>query len=157
MSFSILLAAFSLVLIGLLFGFNIQVDNSLISIVSSIGTFVSAMAAAAAAYFSYRSIGQWRDEAQHSLSYNHFNDLEIELTLYIKQVRNELYSNDEQDFMQAFRIAASSSQEIRDKYENLYQKIFELVPVSMHAQLKTLELSTLIYNLHTPIIEYKSK
>jgi len=154
MSIPILLAALSLVLIGLLFGFNIQTSQSFISLLSTIGTLVSAVAAAIAAYFSYKSVGQWRNEAEHKLLYDHFNELENLLTTYINKVKEQVY-NDSDTFV-SFYAASSSASEISDDYESVYLKIYELAPKTMHPGLDTLQLSSLVSELTEPIMKYKS-
>lgn len=156
MSLSVVLAAVSLVLAGLLFGFNIQINESIIDVISSLGTLVSAIAAATAALFSYKSIGQWRNQVEHSLLYNHFSDLERLLITYNTNIRRDTFDDNLTDVLRVFRIPVESASDIRQDYENTYQKICEIAPESMLPKLKSIQIDTLIEMFSNTILDYKS-
>ncbi|PMP13744.1 hypothetical protein BCS92_15545 [Vibrio tasmaniensis] len=61
----VLICALCLVLVGLIFGFHIQVSESAVSALASMGSILGGMGAAGAAYISYRSTKEWKNEFYH--------------------------------------------------------------------------------------------
>lgn len=91
-----LLAALALVLCGLLFGFNIQVSSSLVETLSSLGAAIGGIGAAAAAYFAYRAIGEWKNQFNHSEAYHNLKELEVLLNkIWLEVDKNTDLSNEE--------------------------------------------------------------
>ncbi|EHV5554579.1 hypothetical protein K0W35_001199 [Vibrio parahaemolyticus] len=70
MQLAVLVCALSLVLVGLLFGFNIQVSDSVVAVLNSMGAILGGVGAAVAAFISYRSAGEWRKQHQYIEIYN---------------------------------------------------------------------------------------
>ncbi|MCG9560395.1 hypothetical protein L1D28_01925 [Vibrio chagasii] len=96
MEISVLLAALALVLCGLLFGFNIQVSSSLVDTLSSLGAAIGGIGAAAAAYFAYRAIGEWKKQFNHSEAYQSLKELEILLNkIWLEVDKKTDLSNEE--------------------------------------------------------------
>ncbi|OOE86664.1 hypothetical protein BZG73_03790, partial [Salinivibrio siamensis] len=72
----IVVSVLALVLVGMLFGLNFQVSESAVTFFNTMGTTLSGVGAAAAAYISYLSIGEWRQQTKHSLLYGYLSELE---------------------------------------------------------------------------------
>lgn len=156
MTVSILIVSFCLVLVGLLFGFNIQVDESIISIFSSVSSLIAAFAAAAAAYFSYMSIGQWRKQSEHSLLYEHLSDLENLLLAFLEEFKEKAFDENINKVLDVIQIPASAARNVRPEYEKVYNKIKGLIVSSKQDDLEEIELSALLLKLHEPLLKLKS-
>lgn len=153
----IALAAFSLVLVGMIFGFNIQINADTTSFLASIGSLVGGLAAAVAAFFSYRSVGEWRNQMQHSLIYEHLSYLETLLNEYVKKVNESAEDVDELSVSKVLCIASHSAKNIREEYENTYQKIYELIPPHLQSEVEKLHFYRLIQQYNLALHDYKVK
>lgn len=153
----IALAAFTLVLVGMIFGFNIQINADATSFLASIGSLVGGLAAAVAAFFSYRSVGEWRNQMQHSLMYEHLSHLDSLLNEYVKKVNKIANDIDDIPIYKVLNIASHSASNIREEYENNYQKIYEIIPTNLQSQLEELHFSTLTYQYNVALHDYKVK
>lgn len=123
----IVVSVLALVLVGMLFGLNFQVSDSAVTFFNAMGTTLSGVGAATAAYISYLSIGQWKNQFNHSLMYNYINSLEALLESY----RHEFYSeaigrNDLTmwDHNLPIHIGEKTSKE----YVDIYRKAVEICP-----------------------------
>ncbi|MFA0039033.1 hypothetical protein [Vibrio sp. 10N.261.52.A1] len=150
-------AVLALVLVGMLFGFNIQINADATSFLASIGSLVGGLAAAVAAFFSYRSVGEWRNQMQHSLLYEHLSHLETLLNEYVKKVNKSANNIDEIPVYKVLNIASQSARDVREEYESNYQKIHELIPTHLKVQLEELHFLTLTYQYNIALHDYKVK
>ncbi|MFA0483418.1 hypothetical protein [Vibrio sp. 10N.222.55.B11] len=156
MTLSTSLASVCLVLLGLLFGFNIQISASFNSFLTSIGTVLSGLGAAFAAFYSYKSSLQWKSEFNHSTLYEYLNELERLLIKFTSNISENL--NDESlDVMTAFRAPTNSSSEVREQYQLVYARIEELIDEEQLVHLEQLNLSKLTFSLTQPFIDYTIK
>lgn len=156
MSVAIVLATVSLVLVGMLFGFNIQVNNTFLAALSSVGTLLAGLAAAAAAYFSYASIGQWKKQAEHSLLYEQIDELESLLITFVNNVKCKAFDSEYNGVRKVLGLTATCAKEIRPEYERLFNKIYDLTSEDKHSYLEVINLDSLIKELYEPILELKS-
>lgn len=156
MSVAIVIAAVLLVLVGMLFGFNIQVNNSLLSTISSLSSVLAAISAAAAAYFSFASIGQWKKQVEHSLLYEQLDELEDLLIQFLEDVKKKAFDTDYKGVTKVVSLPASSASKIRARYERLFNKIADLISEEKLPSLTPIDLNSLVNALFEPICELKS-
>ncbi|GLR76802.1 hypothetical protein [Aliivibrio sifiae] len=76
MNFTVPIAIVALILVGLLFGFTIQISSSILNVISSVGSAIGGMGAAIAAWFSYRAIAEWKHEFKYKIKYEYINEME---------------------------------------------------------------------------------
>lgn len=151
----IMFAAFALVLVGMLFGFNIQINADGTNFLSSVGSLIGGISAAVAAFFSYRSVGEWRNQMQHSLLYEHFSHLEKSLQEYVNKVNRATDDIQNIPIYKALTIASRSASDVREEYESSYHKIHELIPTHLQTQVEELNIYTLNQKYNVALQAYK--
>ncbi|MEF1200077.1 hypothetical protein QTO12_05945 [Vibrio owensii] len=156
MNVSILIASLCLVLVGLLFGFNIQVNKTAVDALSAISSFVAAVSAAAAAYFSYSSIGQWKKQTKHSLLYEHLTTLEDLLVPFLDEYKEKVFDANVNKPLDVLSIVPSCARGIKRDYSKAYNKVRELIDEGKREELRKIELDTLIAELGMLTVELKT-
>ncbi|MGR5391167.1 hypothetical protein [Vibrio crassostreae] len=120
------------------------------------GTVLSGLGAALAAFYSYKSSLQWKSEFNHSTLYEYLNELERLLIKFTSNISK--YSNDESlDVRTAFSAPTNSSSEIREQYQLVYARIEELLDKEQLVHLEQLNLTKLTSSLTQPFIDYTIK
>ncbi|MCZ2803119.1 hypothetical protein [Vibrio alginolyticus] len=89
----ILIGIVALVLIGLLFGFHIQVSTSVVNFISSIGTLVGGFGTAYVAYLAHTSLGEWRKEFHYKNVYSQLSDFEAILRDMLDDFNEDILSH----------------------------------------------------------------
>ncbi|WP_146162339.1 hypothetical protein [Vibrio splendidus] len=136
-------AAFALVFVGMLFGFNIQINADTTNFFASVGSLIGGISAAIAAFFSYRSVGEWRNQMQHSLLYEHFSNLEVLLQEYVNKVNRATDDIESIPIYKVLTLASRSASDVREEYESNYHKIHGLIPTHLQTQVEELNIYTL--------------
>ncbi len=156
MSFAVSISSVCLVLVGLLFGFNIQVSDSLNLFLSSAGGFLSGLGAAIAAFFSYKASCQWKHQFNHSVLYENLNELELLLLEFTTSITAA--SNDDNLKVQtAYQAPTVLAGAVSQKYQVVYSKIEELIPSETQKVFAELDLNRLKESLTQPFIDYAIK
>ncbi len=155
----IIAATISLILVGLLFGFNIQVSDSVVNIIGSVGTMVGGLGAAFAAFISYRSMGQWRREFNHVKLYELVNELDDILHDVLATLHDTVFSEsiNVRNFLGALPRSVEPYNKAYDKTHNTLRLLLE-TNVNKNEQalmlLEQLTLSSLLIQMHEPFIKY---
>ncbi|HHC6610378.1 hypothetical protein [Vibrio parahaemolyticus] len=118
-----------LVLLGLLFGFNIQVSDSLNDFLSSLGALLGGFGAAIAAYFSYRSSTQWKEQFVLSNTFHKLNDQIDILKALFKDFNETAMSSTvaEMNLTERINIASRIIHSYETDYEQLYFRVNSLL------------------------------
>ncbi|EIO4562492.1 hypothetical protein LQM11_003072 [Vibrio parahaemolyticus] len=145
MQLAVLVCALSLVLVGLLFGFNIQVSDSVVAVLNSMGSILGGVGAAVAAFISYRSAGQWKKEFKYSKVYEAIWILEEIIPQMIQEIMqaftdHELHSLGWVDTIERItNITVSNSK----SYNKAFGVLSDMLPVGQRDELKKLRLSAM--------------
>ncbi len=156
----IVIAVICLIFVGLLFGFNIQVSDSLVSVIGSLGTMVGGVGAAFAAFISYRSIGQWRKEFTHGKLYELTLQLEDTLHDALADLHEAAFSESIPNKLSFFSVLPRSIQPYRKSYERVHDTIRLLLESDSTNNEKALELlkkltlDSLLHQMHSPFVQY---
>ncbi len=154
----ILVAAISLILVGLLFGFNIQVSDSVVNIIGSVGTMVGGLGAAFAAFISYRSMGQWRWEFDHAKRYELVNKLDDILHDVLTTLHDTVFSEsiNVRNFLGALPRSVKPYSKAYDKAHDDLRLLLEANAKNEQALmlLEQLTLNSLLSHMHEPFIRY---
>lgn len=146
----------TLVLAGMLFGFNIQVSSSLLSVINSLGTVIGGIGAATAAYISYRSINQWKEQSKHAESIQKLYQLESILIEILTNFETNFISNNglklkkTEQLAQISNLLGSKSKE----YTRVYGELLTLLNKSQIEHLKIVDKTNLIMELSTCYFDY---
>ncbi|ENP0826394.1 hypothetical protein ACCI36_003563 [Vibrio parahaemolyticus] len=144
MQLAVLVCALSLVLVGLLFGFNIQVSDSVVAVLNSMGSILGGVGAALAAFISYRSAGQWREQFVHSKAYEALSVLEEIVPQIFEGFMKKAYDRDlrHADFFRITKeVFTIATPDMEKSYNNAIFSLFQLLP---HAQRENLNTLTLV-------------
>ena len=154
----IIVTVILLVLVGLLFGFNIQVSDSLVNIMGSIGTMIGGLGAAIAAFISYRSMGQWRAEFNHAKLYELVNELDGILHDVLATLHDTVFSEsiNVRNFLGALPRSVKPYSKAYDKtYDalRLLLKVNSTYNEQALVLLEQLALNSLLIQMHDPFIK----
>lgn len=152
----IVVSVFALVLVGMLFGLNFQVSESAVTFFNAMGTTLSGIGAAAAAYISYLSIGQWKEQSKHSLLYEYLSTIETSLKIYEKEFIEKAITQDGLPVTKALRAFGEPESIIRNDYLDAYQKASEIADGEKLEKLESLELYKLKSRLFYPFDRYNT-
>ncbi|MPX98104.1 hypothetical protein EHW61_15830 [Salinivibrio sp. VYel6] len=136
----IVIAVLALVLVGMLFGLNFQVSESAVTFFNAMGTTLSGVGAAAAAYISYLSIGQWREQSKHSLLLDNINKIDKTLDCFHDEIIHELATSKNDSFIIDTALSVSIKKEIRG-YISAYREIMELCNDELQMKIKKIEIN----------------
>ncbi|EHK2853870.1 hypothetical protein J7X11_002292 [Vibrio parahaemolyticus] len=146
MQLAVLVCALSLVLVGLLFGFNIQVSDSVVAVLNSMGSILGGVGAAVAAFISYRSIGLWREQFVHSKTYEAFSVLEEIIPQIFEGFMQKAYDQDlrQADFFRPIKeILTATTPNEEKSYNNAILSLYQLLPRDQRTSLNTLALASI--------------
>ncbi|EML0423776.1 hypothetical protein V9656_000972 [Vibrio parahaemolyticus] len=118
-----------LVLVGLLVGFNIQISSSFVQLISSLGAFVGGLGAAFAAFFSYKSIHQWREQFVLSNVFELLNEQnDIMRSLFTDFNKKLMVSDiDKLTFQEKLKLQNEVFHNVEEQYERLHNRIEPLL------------------------------
>ncbi|CAK2572501.1 hypothetical protein [Vibrio crassostreae] len=156
MGYSIILAPVILVLTGLLFGFNIKVSNSAVALINSLGTIIGGIGAAIAAYISFRSMGQWKEEFRHSKAFESLSELSEALDELFEQFRKEALSDQSENkgVFEQLSLVASMVQPLKKNYRHHYNNAQAALSVSNIQKLDRLEINLIAGELNEIYYSY---
>lgn len=75
MKYVIELSVVGLVLVGMLFGFHIQVSPSLLELLNSLSTFLAGFGTVIAAFIAYKTVDKWKEQSVHNRQHDAFDVL----------------------------------------------------------------------------------
>lgn len=145
MQLAVLVCALSLVLVGLLFGFNIQVSDSVVAVLNSMGSILGGVGAAVAAFISYRSVGQWKKEFKHSKVYEAIWTLEEIIPQMIQEII-QAFSDHELHLLglgEAMERITNITISNSKSYNKAFGVLSDMLPVEQRDELKKLRLSAM--------------
>ncbi|KKA45138.1 hypothetical protein [Salinivibrio sp. KP-1] len=152
----IVVSVLALVLVGMLFGFNIQVSNSFIDTLTSVGGTLSGLGAMAAAYISYLSIGQWKEQYKHSLIYEYLSTLEDLLHTYDREFCEKAINRDSLSFRGKVALRFEPVSMILNDYNKTYQKAREIADKKTLVKLKDIEIFSLNESVYRAFMDFDS-
>ncbi|TOM45563.1 hypothetical protein CGH76_23490, partial [Vibrio parahaemolyticus] len=142
MQFAVLVCALSLVLIGLLFGFNIQISDSVVAVLNSMGSILGGVGAAVAAFISFRSMGQWREQFTYSKAYEALSTLEEIIPQLFEGFMKKAYDRSlyYADYHKGLKEILVITTPDTKSYINALNTLFQLLPREQRERLNTLAL-----------------
>lgn len=152
----IVVSVLALVLVGMLFGFNIQVSSSFIETIGSVGGTLSGLGAAVAAFYSYKSTKQWKKEFNHSEMYEHLNEIERLLNFYHVRLINELREQEIPHAINAFGIITESEKKTQEEYIKIWIKTSRICNKTQESNLNKIELTNIQKELFKEYRNYLS-
>tara|TARA_Y100000588_G_C14252638_1_gene924121 strand:- start:995 stop:1702 length:708 start_codon:yes stop_codon:yes gene_type:complete len=154
---TIAIICIALILVGLIFGLNIQVSNDFISIWNSFSSTIGGLGAAAAAYLSYRSMDRWRMEFNHSKSYESLNEISLLIDEWFESLITTITSREICDLEPLQQMSLLSPRIFFKEYRvynNSYHNILATIDKKYIGDVKTLEYSVVTEELNSICFEY---
>lgn len=153
-----LISALCLVLVGLIFGFHIQVSETAVSILASMGSILGGMGAAGAAYISYRSTKEWKNEFYHGKQYEHVLQLES-LLLDINAALNKAIHDESVTGLRLIGALHKSTAPFQKDYKQSLNSLRLISRKSKNESasnvLEQLDIDKILMSMHEPFLHYR--
>lgn len=150
-----LLCAVSLVLVGLIFGLNVQINDSTVEFINSISSMVAAVAAAVAALATVYSLKSWKNEFTHTRLYESILALEGLLWDFFTDYEC-LYSDENFGHLEVVSASSGVRNKYQKEFEKHYSEISYLSAGRYDDQLKFIDITVLTIDLERNLLLSKS-